>query len=213
MPGDRSARGAGRGFPIGWVAVLAAALGLALAGCGGGAGGGGGDSSAATASTRSTSSGPPASAFHLKPHHDSGGGSAQFILKGADNSVQEFGEEASESELHSAAAVLHGFLDARAARNWRAACSYLSGEVKRGFTQFSKQLKDSGCAAALAALSEKVPTSTLAEAAVANVGALRFEGDRAFVIYRGVQGTVFAISMEKQGGAWKVGSLSGVPLG
>jgi hypothetical protein len=52
----------------------------------------------------------------------------------------------------------------------------------------------------------------LAQAAQADVGSLRIEGDRAFVIYRGVHGTVFAISMQREGGAWEVASLSGTPL-
>ena len=217
--------------------VLAAAT-AALAGCGGG---GGGDSTATTATAAhpgattttptakqaepgagsgssgagSGESGPPASAFHPKPHHDSGGGSAQFTVKGADNSVQEFGDEASEAELVQAATALHGFLDARAARNWAAACGYLSKATAQSISQLGAGGSGSGakgCAANLAALTGKTPTATLREAAVADVGSLRTEGDRAFLIYRGAGGTVYAISMDREDGTWKVASLSGVPL-
>lgn len=170
--------------------------------------------------------GPPASAFHPKPHHDSGGGSSQFIQKGADNSIQEYGQEASEPELQEAAESLHGFLDARAERNWAAACGYLSKDVVDSFEHIAemarkateaKQLpagtiKGKGCAAALDALSSRLPTSNLHEAAIANVGALRVKGDQAFLIYRGAQGVVAAIQVIREAGAWKVGALNGIPL-
>ena len=154
------------------------------------------------------SPGPPASAFHPKPHHDSGGGSGQFRVKGGDNSVQEYGAEASAGELDRAAAALHGFLDARAERNWAAACSYLSAAAREGLAQGS-----AGCPAGLAALTGKASPATLREAARADVGALRAEGTRGFLIYRGPPaGTVYAVSVSRDGGAWKLDSLAGVPL-
>jgi hypothetical protein len=53
----------------------------------------------------------------------------------------------------------------------------------------------------------------LAKAAKADVGSLRIEGDRAFIVYRGApKGTFYAISMSKEGGSWKVASLAGTPL-
>jgi hypothetical protein len=195
--------------PLPLLLLALALVALALAGCGGG---GGGDSTATTATE--VSAGPPAAAFHPKPHHDSGGGAGQFTVKGADNSVQEFGAEADEAELRAAATVLHGFLDARAARNWAAACDYLSKATKQSFGQLSAASEQpAGCAASLAALSGKVSITTLREAAVADVGSLRAEGGQAFLIYSGApKGTVYAISMSREGGAWKVASLSGVPL-
>lgn len=208
---------------------------LALGGCGGGSDTGTSSQAQSSAKTTSTAEGqakptnsqgtstpgPPASAFHPKPHNDSGGGSGQFTVKGADNSVQEYGSEGSQSELEEAAAALHGFLDARAERNWAAACGYLAGSVIESFKQLAQTatrhlpadtLKGTGCPAVLAGLSGKAPTSALLEAAVANVGSLRTEGDQAFLIYRGAQGTPYAISMVSEGGTWKVASLSGTPL-
>jgi hypothetical protein len=57
-----------------------------------------------------------------------------------------------------------------------------------------------------------VPKSVLEEAAQADVGALRTEGDRGFLLYHGASNTDYAISMAKESGAWKVGALAGVPL-
>jgi hypothetical protein len=223
--------------PTLWL-VLACAAAAALGGCGG--------SGASTASTQSqaqstgitanaaptakapqqgqgskggsSSQQPPQekSTFTPKPHHDSGGGSKQFEVKGGDNSIQEFGEEGSESELQKAATALHGFLDARAEGDFKAACSHLGPEVASSLQQLaaaSKGLKGAACPQLLAALSKGVPASSLAEAAQANVGSLRFEGGQAFLIYRGAGKAVYAISMVKQGGEWKVAGLSGAPLG
>jgi hypothetical protein len=213
---------------------------LALAGCGGG---GEGDSSVSTTASTPKSqakapdagettaepqgaSGPkesgsskapePKSTFTPKPHQDSGGGSDQFKVKGGDNSVQEFGEEAPESELEQAATALHGFLDARAAGDWEAACSYLSAPVAESLEQLAanaKPLKGADCAELLQGLSGGVPASVLAEAAKADVGSLRFEGEQAFLIYRGAHDAVYAIAMAEEGGEWKVAGMSGTPLG
>lgn len=218
--------------------VLACTAAVALGGCGGGGGSTASTQSqaqsTAPATSATTSAGaskqdegskggsgskqPPLekSTFTPKPHHDSGGGSKQFVVKGGDNSVQEFGEEGSESELQKAATSLHGFLDARAEGDFKAACSYLGPETAKSLQQFaasSKSLQGAACPQLLAALSKGVPTSTLAEAAQADVGSLRFEGERAFLIYRGAGKQVYAIAMVKQGGEWKVASLSGTPLG
>jgi hypothetical protein len=156
------------------------------------------------------------STFTPKPHHDSGGGSEQFRVKGGDNSIQEFGEEADSSEFDEAAAALHGFLDARAQEDWEAACSYLAAPVAKSLLQLgasAKELKGADCGELLAALSKGVPASTLAEAAQADVGSLRFDGEQAFVIYRGAQDAIYALTMKKEGGEWKVGGLSGTPIG
>ncbi len=166
--------------------------------------------------SRPQQSGADEKPFTPKPHHDSGGGSKQFEVKGGDNSIQEFGEEGSETELEMAATALHGFLDARAAEDWAAACSQLSSDVAKSLGQLaasSKELKGAACPQLLAALSKGVPASSLAEAAQADVGSLRFEGDQAFLIYRGAREVVYAISMAKEDGEWRVAGLSGTPLG
>ncbi len=147
-----------------------------------------------------------------KPQKDSGGGSEQFRVKGGDNSVQEFGQEAPESEMDEAAAALHGFLDARAAGDWTSACSYLADEIAQSLQQLSTSSQGADCGQLLQSLSKGVPRSALAEAAIANVGSLRLEGDRAFLLYRGAHGVVYVVPMERAGDAWKVAGLSGTPL-
>jgi hypothetical protein len=214
----------------------AAALGLActllaLAGCGG-QGGQGGSSTAEAAKPTATKSkteapaqtepksepspGPPAVSFQPKPHHDSGGGSEQFIAPGGDNSVQEFGAEAQGSEFKAPATALHDLLDARAQRNWAAACRYLSKGAKQGLAQLATkvpQLKGAGCAADLGALTGTIAAAKLREATIADVASVRVKGEQAFLIYRGAQGQVEAVAAVREGGVWKVASLGAVPLG
>jgi hypothetical protein len=157
-----------------------------------------------------------ASDFVPKHHRDSGGGSEQFKAKGGDNSVQEFGAEADTSELDAAATALHDFLDARAEGNWAAACHYMSKSVTESFEKLAAQggaKGDTSCAATLEKLINPNAKALMkAEAAKADVGSLRIEGEQAFVIYTATEGTVLAMPMANEGGAWKVASLAGTPL-
>lgn len=161
-------------------------------------------------------SGSDASDFTPKQHNDSGGGSQQFRTKGGDNSVQEFGEEAGEADFEAAAVALHNFLDARAEGNWAAACEHMSKGVVESFEKLAaqaKQIDDTSCAGILEKLTNPAAKQSMkAEAAEADVGSLRVEGDRSFVIYTGIDGTVLAMPMANEGGDWKVSSLAGTPL-
>ncbi len=160
--------------------------------------------------------GPDASDFVPKQHSDSGGGSEQFRVKGGDNSVQEFGEEADADEFDAAAVALHNFLDARAEGNWAAACEYVSKPVTESFEKLAaqaKQFDETSCGGILEKLTNPAAAQALKEeAAKANVGSLRVEGDRSFVIYTGIDGTVLAMPMANEDGDWKVASLAGTPL-
>ena len=163
-----------------------------------------------------SSSAGEAAKFVPTHHNDSGGGSKQFVVKGGDNSVQEFGEEADASELDAAAATLHNFLDARAEGNWAAACKYISKGLVESFEQFAagaKQIEDKSCAGILDKLTNPAAKQSMkVEAEKANVGSLRVEGEQSFLIFTGTDGTVLAMPMANEDGDWKVASLAGTPL-
>jgi hypothetical protein len=153
--------------------------------------------------------------FHPKPHHDSGGGGAQFERKGGDNSIQESGSEARGSEFDQAAAALHGYLDARAAGAWSAACTYLAP----GLTDSLAQLTGAGgsgakpsCPQLLATLSTGLPPAALREAAIADVGALRVKGKSAFLLFKGAHGSAYFMPMARAGGEWKVAAIAASAL-
>ncbi|HSC21376.1 MAG TPA: hypothetical protein VLC07_06570 [Solirubrobacterales bacterium] len=174
----------------------------------GGQDGGGGSGQTQAGHPRSA---PPEPSFKPHPHHDSGGGARQFEVKGGDNSVQEFGGESSGSEFEEAATALHDYLDARAERAWAAACRYLAAGVT---AELSSQLGEArggsgpSCAELLAGLSGGVPESALREAAIANVGSLRVEGDRGFLLFHGVGQTDYFIPMVHEDGHWKVAAIA-----
>jgi hypothetical protein len=165
----------------------------------------------------SDNGGPPdtSSSFTPKTHTDSGGGAEQFETKGGDNSIQESGEEVDASELEEAAAALHAYLDARAAGAWEAACSYMASGITQSRQQLaaaSKQQGALGCPELLAALSAGVPAAARREAAQADVGSLRVEGDRGFILFHGARDTDYFMPMAREDGRWKVAALAASPL-
>src|SRR5437868_6022291 len=107
-----------RGGWKGPMAVAAAALiALGLAACGSG-----GDTTQSTAQAASGGE----STSEAGADQGSRSGADSFKVQGGDNSIQNYGEEADESEIAAVEKVLNGFLDARAAGNWAKACSYLA---------------------------------------------------------------------------------------
>jgi hypothetical protein len=145
-------------------------------------------------------------------------------VKGGDNSVQEYGVEADESERTEAAIALQGYLNARAQEDWSTACSLLAKkpmeQLERLQSAAAKQGKElNGCAATMALLREGEAQS-LEQAQITEVLSFRGEGDisgnPSYLIFTGPPGqTLFSMPMYLQGGAWKVGLArpSELPVG
>jgi hypothetical protein len=147
---------------------------------------------------------------------DSGGGADQFRTSG-DNSIQEFGREASASERERAATVLHGYLDSLVSGRWQSACFYMSAGVVVTLERVSAVARNGAaiksCPDALAALSGGSGGPGSERAADVDVGSLRVDGERSFILYHdAVAGTDYAMPMVLEAGEWKVGSLEGSPL-
>jgi hypothetical protein len=155
----------------------------------------------------------PNASVPVGPLRVSGGGSGQFRVKGGDNSIQDFGEEASESELEEAAKALHDFYVGRAREEWRRACANLSKLPTEQLRQLTERAQQGSteCPSALAAITPSLPAKVARETTAVDAGSLRVEGDRGFLIYRDEEGAVYAINMANEDG-WKVGALAGVPL-
>jgi hypothetical protein len=153
--------------------------------------------------------------FVPQEHSDSGGGSQQYRGEG-DNTIQDFGEEADSAEREAAAGTLHNYLDARAAGEWAAACENMSKEIVESLDKLAaraKSVKDKSCGGVLGKLlTQEARQSLGADAEAADVGSLRFDGKRAFVIYRGVDDAILAMPMTKEDGTWKVAALAATPL-
>ena len=86
------------------------------------------------------------------------------------------------------------------------------GELERLASKL-KPLENASCGEILAKFTIPSAAATLREeAANANVGSLRVQGDRAYIIYRGADNSVLARPMTKEGGSWKVATLGSTPL-
>jgi hypothetical protein len=145
-------------------------------------------------------------------------------VKGADNSVQEYGVEADESTRRQAAIALAAYLNARAEEDWPSACSLLAQrpieQLQRLQGAAAKQGKElGGCAATMAFLKEGEARS-LEQAQITEVLSFRGEGDvpgnPSYLIFTGPPGqTLFSMPMYWEGGVWKVGlaRAAELPLG
>jgi hypothetical protein len=189
-------------------AALLLALTLALAACGSGSSNAKGSGEKATAKSTEPN-------FIPRPHHDSGGGAEQYKTKDGANPIQNYGAEPSSSEFEAAARVMHEYFDARAVGAWEVACERLTRAISE---ELVRQLAgESGeehtdCAAVLADLTAGFPAAALKEAAIADAGALRVEGDSGFLLFRGRGGKEFFIPMHREGGRWKVAAVATSPL-
>ena len=143
----------------------------------------------------------------------SGGGSQQFAVKGGDNSIQEFGDEADESELQAAAEAVHSFFVARAEGRWADACSHLSASLLDQLGHLAEKSERPNCASFLASFTTHLPPSTWREITTVDAGSLRHEDEQAFLIYYGApEKTTYAMPLAEEDGEWKVGALSGDAL-
>lgn len=214
--------------------MLAALLALAAVGCGGG-GDSGSTAGTATVGGQTTSGGEQGDdhgTAEKQPGDDKGGskesndessssgggqsasageGSASFRTRGGDNSIQNFGDEADESEREAAEANIDAYLEARADGDWKKSCEYLAKtaiQPLERLAESSPQLKGKGCAAIIGTLSAQLPASSRANPLVSGVASLRIEGDRGFALFHGPRGTDYFIPLAKEGGEWKAGALA-----
>jgi hypothetical protein len=150
------------------VPILAVAAALPL-GCGG-------DTSASSAGIET---GPlRVSARGIAPYREAGG----------DNSIEEYGREASSVELKQAAKAVHDYLVARVGKSWMAACSlsspYLRHHVKVVY-EFTHPGKPRSCPAMFKALAPGEPpiADTRRKSTEVDADSLRVEGTTGFLFF------------------------------
>lgn len=138
--------------------------------------------------------------------------------KGGDNSIQEYGIEATSSARVDATRTLQAYLDARATREWARACAHLSTSIKEEVLRFlsgaakSDSSEPPDCAEIMRRLSARVPQSALRKAASIRVLSMRIEAEQAFLIYKGGEGVPLAIPMAREQGEWRVAAIDGSAL-
>lgn len=187
----------------GRLAALTAAMAvlcLALSACGGG-----GEASTAAQEERP----------RVVPLEVSGGGSAQFRVKGADNSIANYGTEAARPELRRAAGALHGYLVAVATEDWSGACARMSRAQEARLMRLGASARGGkmGCPATLAKLIGNVSATAKREGTVVDAISLRRQDGRGFLIYRGAHRRVYVMLLREEGGRWAMDGLSPSALG
>jgi hypothetical protein len=127
-------------------------------------------------------------------------------VKGGDNSVQEYGVEADQSERTEAAIALATYLNARAEGNWSGACSLLAQRPTEQLEKLSGH--KAGCAEVLAATGREAPSmpgSSITEV-LSFRGGGDISGNPSYLIFKGPPGgTLFSMPMYLESGSWKVG--------
>lgn len=189
--------------------LLAAAI---LTGCGGG------DATTDTSPRRSMDATQPATAGSGAVRDEKGykepaaAGPALSQIGGKGRLYLEAGREASSRQFKAVAAIVHGYLDARAESRWAVACAYLSTTWRRLLQSVaeSEDSQDTGCPATLERKASDASRQELrAEAALADVGSVRIRKgsprDYAFVLYRGIENAAMGLILASQRGAgWGV---------
>jgi hypothetical protein len=168
-----------------------------------------------TTSTQSTQSAPSPPATQPSTTHVSAAAS-KFVVKGGDNSIPEYGQEAAAAERARAQAVLTTFLHARAHDEWSRVCTELTAPTRQQLEGLLRAVKAKGklrtlhgCAGVLAALSGGAAGRATPQ--LTSVAALRVKGDVAFALFYGPHDVKYVMPMRNEGGAWKVGQLAPLP--
>jgi len=143
-------------------------------------------------------------------------GIAPYREAGADNSIEEYGHEASSAELKQAARAVHAYLVARVERDWVAACAlsspYLRHHIKVVY-EFTHPGKPRSCAEMFRALAPGEPpiADTTRKSTEVDADSLRVEGTTGFLFFDGdIEGR--KLIMVRVGARWKPAGLLPTPL-
>jgi hypothetical protein len=204
--------------------LIALAAALAFAGCGSG---GNGDTGASTASApppspTTTQAANPPRPEKSKPDRETARASLPPPTPGSkaaapgvptskegDNSIQTWGLEASSAQRAQASATVQSYLNARAAGEWGRVCSHLATKPRREQGQYAGGVS---CAKAMASFAAHAQTSVLQEEADINVLSFRVGHGYAFLIYHRPGDKVYAAVLTREGGTWKIVSVTPSPV-
>lgn len=149
------------------------------------------------------------------PLQVTGGGSAQFRERGKDNSIEGYGHEANRKELTQAATDVHGYLVARVAGDYQAACAYLARDFARRLAEESRLAKgstDKRCGASVDFYLPAVSPRDRYEMSTVDAGSLRTRGNTGFIFFKfgKEEGKLL---MVREDGGWKIAAnLEPTPL-
>jgi len=142
------------------------------------------------------------------------GPSREFLIRGGDNAVQTFGEEASKAEREQASAVISAWMKARAAQDWAKDCSYFSKHYIHQLITTDAMVVSGGkvknCAQGLAFFGHKA-SGSYRNNLTGPIDSLRVNEKQGYAQYHGNDGHDWVIAVERENGKWLVAIAS--PIG
>ena len=140
------------------------------------------------------------------------GPSREFLLADGDNAVQFFGKEATPEEREAASGVIHAWMRARVAEDWKADCRYLSVSYTKTLVEDANSAsggKATNCVQTLAFFGDEA-SGTSGNTLTGPIDSLRVRGNRAFAQWHGPSQIDWVLPMRIEDGVWKVESASPV---
>jgi hypothetical protein len=180
-------------------ALLTFLLGLFALGCGGGSSSSNSSADTSTADTTTEATTKPTT-VEAPPFSES--------------ELAAYGKEATAAERKAASDALQKNLFAREAKQWAAQCATLTAAVVKVIEKESEFLHPfHPCPEGLKAQAGSAPAVLFKDTLSGEIDALRLQGGEAMAIYHGNDGKDWAMPMKKEGGEWKVGSLTTILIG
>lgn len=131
------------------------------------------------------------------------------VSKHGDNSIQTWGLEASPAKRGRVRDFVQEYLDARAAKKWDSACDFLAAKQRREHERIGR---GADCGKVMALFASRKSSRSLAEAAEIDVFSLRVGGRYAFLIYRQADRKFYATALTREGGRWRIVTVTPNPI-
>lgn len=195
LPGGPGRR---RAFAVPLFALL---LALAGSGCGG-------DGNTASSSTSSAQETSASQASEESSGESSATSTSQASEEyvGGEKSIEEYGAEAGGGERGAILSTFHNYLQAIAAGDSSAACSYLSARVQQGLRQLVK--KRASCEQILPRLLAPTATAISRQQDQGKITRVRVKGDQAFIVFHAPGAKLYMLGLVREGGKWKATTVA-----
>jgi hypothetical protein len=174
---------------------------------------------AAPATSTSDAQTAPAAPTTSTPSAAGGGASgpsASSAQRGGDESIQRYGSAAGSSDKAAVTAAVKAYYAAIAAGDGVKACALLDSTFQQSLSRSlgrSPLLRSKGCAGIIQLLFQHRPGQPGRVSAAVTVTGVRLNGDHGFALITTHSIPAGEISVGREHGSWKVGSLIGSALG
>jgi hypothetical protein len=136
------------------------------------------------------------------------GPTREFLVRNGDNAVQTFGREATKAEREQASHVIHAWMKARAAQDWKKDCSYFSKQYIHSLIATDavnvSHGKVKNCPQGLAYFGHSA-SGSYKNNLTGPIDSLRVSEGRGYAQYHGNDGHDWVIALDRENGKWWIG--------